>query len=112
MSISAVMPTYARTDIVFERGEGAWLYATDGRRFLDFGGGVAVTALGHAHPHLVAALQAQATKLYEQGKGTVADKISGTRFGDKLLRSNDQAMTVNGAHASSSTSANPSGPLS
>jgi hypothetical protein len=56
-------------------------------------------------------VQAQATKLYEQGKGTVADKISGTRFGDKLLHSNGQAMTVNGAHASSSTSANPSGPL-
>ena len=53
---SAVMPTYARQDVVFERGEGRWLTSTTGERYLDFGSGVAVNALGHAHPALVAAL--------------------------------------------------------
>ena len=50
------MPTYARVDLAFERGEGAWLIATNGERYLDFTSGVAVNALGHAHPHLVAAI--------------------------------------------------------
>src|SRR6202795_5020579 len=61
---SHVLPTYARVDLGFERGEGAWLTATNGERYLDFTCGVAVNALGHAHPHLVAALQEQATKLW------------------------------------------------
>ena len=58
------MPTYARIDLAFERGEGAYLYGLDGRRYLDFGSGIAVTAFGHGHPHLVAALTAQAGKLW------------------------------------------------
>ena len=62
--IPAVMPTYRRAEIAFERGEGAYLFATDGRRYLDFASGIAVTALGHAHPHLVAALTEQAKKLW------------------------------------------------
>ena len=62
--IPAVMPTYARADVAFERGEGAYLFDTDGRRYLDFASGIAVTCLGHAHPHLVAALQEQAGKLW------------------------------------------------
>ncbi|HEX3972693.1 MAG TPA: aminotransferase class III-fold pyridoxal phosphate-dependent enzyme, partial [Stellaceae bacterium] len=49
------MPTYARADVTFERGEGPYLIATDGRKYLDFGSGVAVNALGHAHPHMVEA---------------------------------------------------------
>src|ERR1700686_1646950 len=61
---SHLLPTYARVDLSFERGEGAWLTATNGERYLDFTSGVAVNALGHAHPHLVAALQEQATKLW------------------------------------------------
>ena len=60
----AVMPTYARQNVVFERGEGAWLDRHDGERYLDFGSGVAVNALGHAHPKLVAALTEQAQKLW------------------------------------------------
>ncbi|MGQ0677493.1 MAG: aspartate aminotransferase family protein [Rhodospirillales bacterium] len=62
--ISAVMPTYARVDLAFERGEGCWLFGTDGRRYLDFTSGIAVTALGHCHPHLVKALQDQAARLW------------------------------------------------
>src|SRR5215470_8315395 len=58
-----ILPTYARVDLAFERGEGAWLTATDGERYLDFTSGVAVNALGHAHPHLVAAIREQAGKV-------------------------------------------------
>jgi len=58
------MPTFARVDLAFERGEGVWLVATNGERYLDFTSGVAVNALGHAHPHLVAALTEQAQKLW------------------------------------------------
>jgi acetylornithine/N-succinyldiaminopimelate aminotransferase len=61
---SHLLPVFARVDLAFERGEGAWLIATNGERYLDFTSGVAVNALGHAHPHLVQALQEQATKLW------------------------------------------------
>ena len=60
---SHLLPTYARVDLAFERGEGAWLMATDGERYLDFTSGVAVNALGHAHPAVVAAIGEQAEKL-------------------------------------------------
>ena len=59
-----LLPVFARADLGFERGEGCWLIATNGERYLDFTSGVAVNALGHAHPPLVAALQEQATKLW------------------------------------------------
>ena len=55
-----LLPTYARVDLAFERGEGAWLVSTANERYLDFSGGVAVNVLGHAHPHLLAALNEQA----------------------------------------------------
>jgi len=61
---SHLLPTYARVHLAFERGEGAWLVATNGDRYLDFTSGVAVNALGHAHPRLVAALTEQAHKLW------------------------------------------------
>ena len=61
---SHMLPVFARADVAFERGEGPWLIATNGDRYLDFTSGVAVNALGHAHPHLVAAVQAQAAKLW------------------------------------------------
>jgi acetylornithine/N-succinyldiaminopimelate aminotransferase len=61
---SHLLPVFARADLAFERGEGVWLFATNGERYLDFTSGVAVNSLGHAHPHLVAALQDQATRLW------------------------------------------------
>jgi acetylornithine/N-succinyldiaminopimelate aminotransferase len=61
---SHLLPVFARADIAFERGDGCWLTSTSGERYLDFTSGVAVNALGHAHPHLVAALQEQATRLW------------------------------------------------
>ena len=59
----ALMPTYARADLAFERGEGAWLVTADGRRFLDFGAGIATSSLGHAHPRLVHAITEQAARV-------------------------------------------------
>jgi acetylornithine/N-succinyldiaminopimelate aminotransferase len=58
------MPTYARADVAFERGEGVYIYDTKGRRYLDFGAGIAVNVLGHDHPRLVAALNAAGAKLW------------------------------------------------
>lgn len=60
----SLMPTYAPFDVAFERGEGAYLYDSEGKKYLDFASGIAVTSLGHAHPHLVEALCEQAGKLW------------------------------------------------
>ena len=62
--IPAVLPTYNRAPLSFVRGEGSWLVAEDGSRYLDLGAGIAVNALGHAHPALVAALGTQAALLW------------------------------------------------
>lgn len=62
--IPAVLPTYNRAPLSFVRGEGSWLVAEDGSRYLDLGAGIAVNALGHAHPALVAALGTQAAQLW------------------------------------------------
>ena len=61
---SHLLPTYARVDLAFERGEGAWLFTANGERYLDFTSGVAVNALGHAHPRLVNAIEDQAKKVW------------------------------------------------
>ena len=101
MNISPVMPTYARTDVVLERGEGAWLIANDGRRFLDFGAGIAVNALGHAHPHLVAALQQQAAKLWHtsnlyrvEGQEKLAARLVAHSFADTMFFCNSGAEAM------------------
>jgi acetylornithine/N-succinyldiaminopimelate aminotransferase len=62
--IPSVLPTYNRAPLSFTKGEGSWLWATDGRRYLDLGSGIAVNALGHAHPALVQTLTDQAQKLW------------------------------------------------
>ncbi|MEI6159040.1 MAG: aspartate aminotransferase family protein [Roseococcus sp.] len=61
--IPALMPTYNRADLAFERGEGAYVWTDAGRRFLDFGSGIATSSLGHGHPHLVKAIAEQAAKV-------------------------------------------------
>ena len=93
--IDPVLPTYSRTPFAFEKGEGSWLVTTDGRRMLDMGAGIAVNALGHAHPKLVAAITAQAAKLwhvsnlYEIPEQTaLARKIVGETFGDTVFFTN------------------------
>ncbi|CAA7618827.1 aspartate aminotransferase family protein [Magnetospirillum sp. UT-4] len=93
-----VMPTYARADVAFERGEGAHLWATDGRRYLDFGSGVAVTSLGHNHPRLVRALVEQAGKVWHvsnlfrsPGQERVAAKLVANSFADTVFFCNSGA---------------------
>ncbi len=61
--ISALMPNYNRAELAFEHGQGAWLWTVDGRRFLDFGAGIATSSVGHNNPHLVGAIAAQAAKV-------------------------------------------------
>ena len=79
---SALLPTYARAPIAFERGEGAWLVSREGERYLDFGAGIAVNALGHAHPHLVEALTLQAQKLWHTSN--LFEIPEGERLGRRL----------------------------
>jgi acetylornithine/N-succinyldiaminopimelate aminotransferase len=90
--------------LTFERGEGPYLYATDGRRYLDFGSGVAVTALGHAHPHLVAALTEQAQKLWHcsnlyqiAGQQRAAERLTQASFADTAFFCNSGAEAMEGA---------------
>ena len=80
---SVLLPNYVRAPIAFERGEGAWLVARGGERYLDFGAGVAVNALGHAHPHLVAALTEQAHKVWHVSN--LFEIPEGERLGQRLV---------------------------
>jgi acetylornithine/N-succinyldiaminopimelate aminotransferase len=89
------MPTYARADVAFERGEGPYLFDTNGRRYLDFGAGVAVNSLGHAHPHLVAALTEQARKVWHTsnlyrspGQEKLARRLVENTFADTVFFTN------------------------
>ena len=98
---SSILPTYARSNLVFERGEGAWLVTADGRRVLDFGAGIAVNALGHAHPHLVEALTSQARKvwhisnLYQNPDGErLAKRLVDATFADLVFFSNSGAEAL------------------
>ena len=59
--ITPVLPTYARAKVAFERGEGVRVFTPEGKSYLDFGAGVAVTSCGHSHPHLIKALTEPAT---------------------------------------------------
>ena len=61
--MSSIMPTYGSPSISFERGEGVYLYSTEGKKYMDFCSGIAVSALGHGHPHLVNAIKDQAGKV-------------------------------------------------
>lgn len=93
--------TYARYDIAFERGEGAYLFDTDGERYLDFATGIAVNALGHCHPKMVEAVQAQAGKLWHVSnlyripeQERVADKLTANTFADAVFFCNSGAEAV------------------
>jgi acetylornithine/N-succinyldiaminopimelate aminotransferase len=101
---SHLLPVFARVDLGFERGEGAWLIATNGERYLDFTSGVAVNALGHAHPHLVAALQEQATKLWHMSNlfrspdgERLAARLCEQSFADFVFFCNSGAEAMEGA---------------
>ncbi len=93
--IPSVLPTYNRAPLQFVKGEGAWLIEADGRRFLDLGAGIAVNALGHAHPALVQALTDQAQNLWHVSnlyeipqQQALADKLVEHTFADTVFFTN------------------------
>ena len=93
--IPSVLPTYNRAPLNFVKGEGSWLEEADGRRFIDLGAGIAVNALGHAHPALVAALTEQAGKLWHVSnlyeipqQQALADKLVEQTFADSVFFTN------------------------
>jgi acetylornithine/N-succinyldiaminopimelate aminotransferase len=96
-----LLPTYARADLAFERGEGVWLMATDGERYLDFTSGVAVNALGHAHPQLLEAIAEQAKKvlhvsnLYRVPEAErLAERLCAASFADVVFFANSGAEAM------------------
>ncbi len=96
--ISGVMPTYARADVMFERGEGVYLFDFSGRRYLDFASGVAVNSLGHTHPRLVKALTEQAGKVWHTsnlfrvaGQEKVAGRLIANSFAETVFFCNSGA---------------------
>jgi len=99
----ALMPTYAREDLAFERGEGAWLITADQRRYLDFGAGIATSSLGHGHPHLTRAIAEQAAKvmhvsnLYRiPGDERLAQRFVEATFADSVFFCNSGAEANEG----------------
>src|ERR1700727_3754953 len=95
------MPTFASVNLAFVRGEGVGLTSTDGERYLDFTSGVAVNALGHPHPHLVAALTAQAQKLWHVSNlyeipeaERVAERLCAASFADVVFFCNSGAEAM------------------
>lgn len=97
----AVMPSYGRTDIAFERGEGVYLFTADERKYLDFGAGVAVISLGHNHPHLVEALTRQASKVWHTSnlyhipeQQRLAARLVENSFADTVFFCNSGAESV------------------
>jgi len=94
----SVLPTYNRADVAFVRGEGPYLFAEDGERYLDFGAGIAVNAFGHANPKLVAALTEQANRLWHTsnlyrvpGQESLAKKLIAHTFADTVFFTNSGA---------------------
>jgi acetylornithine/N-succinyldiaminopimelate aminotransferase len=99
--IPAVMPTYARWNLAFERGEGAYLYTADGQKYLDFASGIAVTLLGHSHPHLVAKMTEQVQKLWHvsnlfeiPGQARLAERLVEHSFADTVFFGNSGAEAI------------------
>jgi acetylornithine/N-succinyldiaminopimelate aminotransferase len=99
--IAPVLPTYARAALSFERGEGSFLFSKDGVRYLDFGAGIGVSSLGHAHPHLVEVLTDQARKLWHtsnlyqiEGQERLARRLIEATFADTVFFTNSGAEAI------------------
>ena len=93
--LPSVLPTYNRANIAFVRGEGSYLFAEDGKRYLDFGSGIAVNAFGYGHPKLVGALTEQANKLWHisnlyqaPGQESLSRKLVDATFADTVFFTN------------------------
>ena len=96
-----LMNAYSRIDLVLDRGEGAYLFDTAGRRYLDFVAGVGVMALGHSHPRLVEALEHQARRLWHcsnlfrvAGQERVAQRLVEKSFADAVFFNNSGSEAV------------------
>ena len=96
--MSAVLPTYARADVAFVKGEGCYLHASDGRRYLDFTSGIAVASLGHCHPHVVEEIRRQAGTLMHcsnlfviPGQERLAERLCANTFADYVFFANSGA---------------------
>ena len=101
--VTAVMPTYGRIDIAFEYGKGSYLYDTEGEKYLDFATGIATNSLGHCHPHLVATVQEQASKLWHVSnlynipeQQRFADRLVENSFADTVFFCNSGAEAMEG----------------
>lgn len=101
--IPALTPTYNRASLAFERGEGAWLYTTDGRRFLDFAAGIATCSIGHAHPHMVSELTGQigrvmhVSNLFQIPQAIrLAERLVANSFADSVFFCNSGAEANEG----------------
>jgi acetylornithine/N-succinyldiaminopimelate aminotransferase len=99
--IPSVLPTYARAPLAFVAGEGPWLEADDGTRYLDLGGGIAVNAFGHAHPRLVSALERQARRLWHTSnlyevpnQRALAERLVAHTFADTVFVTNSGAEAM------------------
>jgi acetylornithine/N-succinyldiaminopimelate aminotransferase len=99
--ISALMSNYGNPDLEFERGQGTWLYTPAGERYLDFTTGIAVNCLGHCHPHLVQALQEQATRIWHSSNlfripqtERLAQRLVDNTFADRVFFSNSGTEAV------------------
>ena len=95
---SSLLQNYARADVAFERGDGAWLTATNGERYLDFGAGIAVSSCGHSHPHLVKTLIEQGSKLWHSSNlfqipegERLARRLADATFADVVFFANSGA---------------------
>ena len=99
--MTPVLPNYSRAPLRFVKGEGSWLFDEKNKRYLDLGAGIAVTALGHAHPELVAAIQEQATKLWHvsnlyeiPNQEELAERLVSETFSDTVFFTNSGAESM------------------
>ncbi len=96
-----VLPTYNRAELFVDHGEGAYVFDIAGKKYLDFGSGVAVNCLGHAHPHLVAAIREQCGKIMHTsnlyripGQERLAERLTSKTFADTVFFTNSGAEAV------------------
>ena len=96
--MTALVRNYNRRKIAFKRGKGSYLYATNGKKYLDFVQGIAVNSLGHANPHLIKAINKQAKKVWHVSNAFIipegeklAKRITQKTFADKIIFQNSGA---------------------
>ena len=104
MNSDYIMNTYSPSDLTFESGEGSWLFEKNGEKYLDFASGIAVNSVGHCHPHLVAEIQKQASKLIHTSnlynisqQERLAKRLCNLSFADSVFFANSGAEANEGA---------------